>query len=469
MDTYGKGILSVTGTGTFLSVVNTSSILIAIPAIILALHTTFFLAIWIIVAYSLVLTVLTPILGKYSDLVGRKKMYSMGYLVFLAGSIISTVSYQGGMLLTGRVIQGLGGAMLLSNSLAIITDTFKGVELKKAIGINSAIIAIGTSVGPLIGGALTDITWRAIFLFNIPLALIGYLYSTRTIHEIPFRRKGIIDVRGAILLCLTIIMAVIFMTILPGTPVLTVTFIATLSLTLVLSFLLWNQEHTSERPIINPSILRNRIISVSTAALIFGSIARFSVLFLLTLLFEGPMGYSALMAGILLIPFAGSMGIFSFLTGMTKHNASYRSMEASGLALTGLGALILGVAIALHPGFLVMVLPMILIGAGIGVFYTPNGTIIMLAAPAQLRGETAGIRALTVNLGSVIGLTLVFLIISAYIPASVVSGIFLGVNGSIEAYRSLFYVASEIVLYVSGVISLIPAIAILIQKNRKEE
>lgn len=466
MDTYGRKIMAVTGTGTFLSVVNTSSLLIAIPAIIIGLRVTFFIAIWIIVAYSLALTVLTPILGKYSDIVGRKRLYSLGYLIFFAGSVISAASPNGDMVLAGRVIQGVGGAMLLSNSLAIITDTFKAVDLRRAIGINSAILAFGASIGPLIGGMLTDITWRAVFLFNIPISLAGYFFAARGIREMQFRGKGFIDARGAVLLCLTIILAVFFMTILPGTGILTVLFMAPLILTVLFFVLFRYQEKSSEHPIINPEILRNRTISLSTISLIFSSIARFSVLFLLTLLFEGPMGYSALMAGILIVPFAGSMGIFSFLSGSMKQKVSDRTLEAAGLAFTGIGALILGLLVSYHAGFLLMALPMIVVGAGNGVFYTPNSTIIMLAAPAHLRGETAGVRTLTVNLGSVIGLTVVFLVISAYVPASIVNSIFLGLTGGdLSAYRDLFYLASEIVLLVAGILSLLP-VAFILYSNR---
>ncbi len=466
MDSYGRKIITVTGTGTFLSVVNTSSLLIAIPTILLDLGISFLLAIWIIVAYSLALTVLTPILGKYSDSVGRKRLYSYGYLVFFIGSVVSATALDGKVLLAGRIIQGIGGAFLFSNSLAIITDTFKAVELREAMGINAAILALGTSIGPLIGGVLTIITWRANFIFNIPISLAGFYLSNRYLREIAPGRRSHLDLKGAVLLSLTIIFGVVFLTMLPNTGFLSPLFYTLAIATLVFFVLFRFQVKSSNSPIINPSIMKNPIMSVSTLALVFGSLSRFSILFLMTLFFQGPLHESPLYAGILLIPLAGSMGVFSYISGTIKQKISDTLLEVTGLLLTGFASILLGIFLLYHVPYVLLAVAMIVAGAGSGVFYTPNSTIIMLSVPAGLRGETAGIRTLMVNLGSVMGLTVVFMIISSYVPASVVSSIFLGVGlAGLGGYISLFYLASELVLFVSGVLSLIPVPMILRQRK----
>lgn len=470
MDSYGRKIITVTSTGTFLSVVNTSSLLIAIPTILLDLNISFLLAIWVIVAYSLALTVLTPILGKYSDSVGRKRLYSLGYLVFLFGSVVSTLAPDGATLLAGRLIQGIGGAFLFSNSLAIVTDTFKSLELRKAMGINAAVMAFGISIGPLIGGLLTDLTWRAIFIFNIPITLGGFLLSERYIREIAPGRKRDIDRKGAILLSLSIVFLVAFLTMLPHTGNVSA-LPYYLGTTAAVFFILFIMEvRKSPSPIINPGILRNPVMSVATLALFFGSLSRFSILFVMTLVFQGPLHYSPLFTGMLLIPLAGSMGVFSFLAGLMKKKVPDTILEITGLAVSGIGSIILGLFVIDHASYLSLAAAMVMAGAGNGLFSPPNSTIIMLSVPANSRGETAGIRALMINLGSVIGLTAVFMLISTYIPASVVGSIFLGVGtGGIDSYTSLFYLASEIMLFISGIVSLIPVPLILIRKKETED
>ncbi len=470
MDSYGRKIITVTGTGTFLSVVNTSSLLIAIPTILLDLRISFLLAIWIIVAYSLALTVLTPILGKYSDSVGRKRLYSLGYLVFFFGSLVSTLAPDGMTLLSGRLIQGIGGAFLFSNSLAIVTDTFKAIELRKAMGINAAVMAFGISIGPLIGGILTDLTWRAIFMFNIPVSLAGFFLSQRYIREIAPGRKGHIDRKGAVLLSLSIVFLVAFLTMLPSTGFSSAVtyFLCIPAAAFFVLFIL--EARKSPSPIINPGILKNPVMSVATLALFLGSLSRFSILFVITLFFQGPLHYSPLYAGALLVPLAGSMGVFSYLAGLLKKKVPDTVLEVAGLAVSGIGSIILGIFIMNHAPYISMAAAMVLAGAGNGLFSPPNSTIIMLSVPANQRGETAGIRALMINLGSVIGLTLVFMIISSYVPASVVGSIFLGVgNGGIEPYLSLFYLASEIMLFISGIVSLIPVPLVLIRKKETED
>ena len=462
MDSYGRKIIAVTGTGTFLSVVNTSSLLIAIPTILLSLKISFFLAIWIIVAYSLALTVLTPILGKYSDIVGRKRLYSYGYVVFFAGSIVSAAAFRGDMLLAGRVIQGIGGAFLFSNSLAIIKDTFKAGEIRQAKGIKAAIMGPGASIGALGGGLLYHITWRAIFIFNIPISLAGFYMSSRHIHEISRGKRGQMDLKGALLLSTTIVFGIVSLTILPSTGLLSLTIVSLAVVTGIFFILFWLQEHSSPAPIINPEIMRNPKLSVSALALVMGSLSRFSVLFLLTLFFQGPLKYSPLYSGVLLLPLAGSMGVFSFFSGFIKQKITDTALEVIGLVLTGTGSIIVGILLAIRAPYLPVALSMVLVGAGSGLFYTPNSTIIMLSVPARMRGETAGIRTLMVNLGSVMGLTVVFMLISAYVPQNIVSSIFLGLsNSSIGPYISLFYDASEIILFLSGVVSLLPVPMIL--------
>ena len=467
MDSYGRKIISVTGTGTFLSVVNTSSLLIAIPTIIVELKTSFFIAIWIIVAYALSLTVLTPILGKYSDIVGRKKLYSAGYLIFFIGSVISAASLYGTMLLIGRVVQGIGGAFLFSNSLAIITDTFRTMELRKAMGINAAVVAFGTSIGPLIGGILTELTWRAIFLFNIPISIFGFIFSTGTIKDIPGNKTGHIDTAGAFLMAATVITTIIFMTLLPGLTLFSTAFSVLLISMLSFFFMFVIQEMGSKRPIIDTEILRSKILSASIIALVGGSISRFSMLLILTLYFQGPLGYSPLYTGILMIPFAGTMGIFSFLSGSLRGKASDLILETLGLLLTGIGSIALGFIIGAGQGYLPMSIAMMVAGAGSGMFYTPNSTIIMLSVGAAKRGETAGIRTLMVNLGTVFGLTLVFLLISAYVPNSIVNSIFLGIRTSeILSYVDRFNMATTLGFLVSGLISLLPIPVILFVGNK---
>ncbi len=463
MEEYGKKILAVTSTGSFLSVVNSSSLLIAIPSIIIDIHLSFFLAIWVIVAYSLALTVLTPVLGKYSDLVGRKRLYTSGYLVFFLGSLISSVSFSGTLILLGRIIQGIGGALLFSNSLAILTDTFDTASLGKAMGINAAIIALGTSIGPLIGGILTEFSWRWIFVFNMPIALYGFFASRRNVRDMPSRSSGKIDLTGGVLLSSAVVIAIIFMTVLPGISVASPLFLGLLAALIILISAFVYQEIQSARPIIDPVLFKIRTFLVSIIALIGGSIARFSIMFILILFLQGPLDISPLEAGVFIIPLAGSMGVMSYVSGSIKRRVSQTTLEALGLLFSGLGAIFLGLFAFRAHDYLLYGIFMVIAGAGNGLFYTPNSTVIMLSVPPGKRGETAGVRTLMLNMGSVIGLTMVFLIISGFVPSSIVNSIFLGISTpAVIRYSILFTQAAKLAFFVAGVVSIVPVPFVLL-------
>ncbi|MDS0256108.1 MFS transporter [Thermoplasmatales archaeon AK] len=470
MDTYARRIIAVTSTGSFLSVVNSSSLLIGIPAIIRGLQISFFEAIWILVAYGLVLTVLTPSFGKYSDAVGRKALYSAGYLFFAVGSAVSAVAIDGSVLLAGRILQGLAGSLLFSNSLAIVTDAMSPSELRRGMGLNSAVIALGTSIGPLIGGVLTLVTWRLIFIFNIPLAIAGFAMSQIWIRESRPRKKISMDAPSTVSLSAFLVVLVVFLTIAPGESFADPT-ISSILISTVLLFLIFSViDIRSSRPIIDPKLFRIPSFTSSIYALITGTILRFTLLFGLVIYFQGPLGFSAFEAGLLVVPYAGAMGIFSLVAGYLKGKISDHTMQVLGLILSASGGIILSIFVLSHMGLDTLVAPMALAGGGNGLFFTPNSTISMLSVPADKRGETSGIRTLMTNLGSVLGLTLVFFALVSRIPSAIVDDIFLGVSAGVPSgVSNLFSSATFLAFFGSSVICLSSIPVMFSLRNRKTD
>lgn len=461
MDRYEKLILLITSIGTFLAVVNSSSLLVSIPQIISQLHISFFVALWVIVAYSLVLTILTPIFGKYSDAVGRKKMYTAGYLVFFLGSLVSSISFNGLELILGRIIQGVAGALLFSNSLAIITDTFNPQQLRTALGINAAVIALGTAIGPLIGGSLTTFSWRLIFVFNMPLGIMGFLYASRHIRELKKRTKPLMDWRSAGFLSIFLVLLIVYLTIIPGSNPISPLYLVLLFLTLAAFILFLYSERLVSSPILNKMIFRNIKFDVTIYALVASTILRFSVLFGLILLFQGPYGKGPLTAGIYILPYAGAMGLSSYLVGNSRRKRSDIRFETYGLITSSLGSVWLGLSVLYIHSYLYLILPMVIVGIGNGIFYTPNTTVMMTSVAVERRGETSGIRTLMNNLGSVLGLTLVFLVLSDEVSATVIDRIFFGISTALSSsVINLFYFSTFLIMVIAGALCLTAAVVI---------
>src|SRR5947209_13039782 len=185
-DGYQWTVLSVTTVGALLASIQGSALLIALPNILTELHTTFFTIMWVLIGYLLITTVLTPVIGRLADIWGRKRLYNSGFVMCALGSLVSGLAqpqFHGGDLIVGRVIQGIGGALLVTNSTAIVTDAFRKGQVGLGLGINQIAGAAGFLVGPIIGGLLTEWSWRWVFLFNVPIAIFGALWGIWRLRE----------------------------------------------------------------------------------------------------------------------------------------------------------------------------------------------------------------------------------------------------------------------------------------------
>src|SRR5579885_372009 len=203
-DGYKWVALSVTTVGALLASIQGSALLIALPNILTELQTSFLTIMWVLIGYLLITTVLTPVIGRLADIWGRKRLYNSGFLMFALGSLVSGLAqpqFHGGDLIVGRVIQGVGGALMITNSTAIVTDAFRKGQVGLGLGVNQIAGAAGFLVGPIVGGLLTELSWRWVFLFNVPLAVFGAIWGFWRLREpVRLARRQHIDFIGAITL-----------------------------------------------------------------------------------------------------------------------------------------------------------------------------------------------------------------------------------------------------------------------------
>ncbi|MDP4138121.1 MAG: MFS transporter, partial [Bacillota bacterium] len=176
--------LSCTTLGALFSVLSGSTLIIALPVIMKDLHASMNVIMWTVMIYMLVLTILVPSIGRVADMVGRKKLYISGFIVFTIGSLLCGLSTAGWQLLVFRFIQSIGGSLLVANSTPIVADAFPKNELGKAMGINGMIISVASVIGPILGGAFINIGWRYIFYINIPIGLIGTIWAAIQLKEL---------------------------------------------------------------------------------------------------------------------------------------------------------------------------------------------------------------------------------------------------------------------------------------------
>src|SRR5437868_7380774 len=170
-----------------LAATNSGTLIIALPHLERALHTSLLALVWVILAYLIAATALVLTAGRLSDLFGRKRAYVGGFLVFALASLGAGFSSGATVLILWRVLQGIGSAFLFANAAALVTDAFPKQQLGLAMGTNTMVAAVGLTLGPVLGGALVAISWHWVFWFNVPLALAGALWAGLVVRELASR------------------------------------------------------------------------------------------------------------------------------------------------------------------------------------------------------------------------------------------------------------------------------------------
>src|SRR3954447_26000994 len=197
---YRWWALSCTSLGMLLATINSGTLIIALPDLGKALHTSILALVWVILAYLIASTVLVLTAGRLSDLFGRKRAYVAGFLVFGVASLGAGFAHDATLLIAWRGLQGIGAAFLFANAAAIVTDAFPKEQLGVAMGTNTMVAAVGLVAGPVLGGALVGISWEWVFWFNVPIALLGSLWAATVLRDLarPDQVRGL-DAAGTVI------------------------------------------------------------------------------------------------------------------------------------------------------------------------------------------------------------------------------------------------------------------------------
>lgn len=163
---------------------NGASLIVALPALLRAFQTSIFSLVWVLLSYLLVQTALTLMAGRLSDMIGCKKLYVGGFAVFTVISLLAGFADGTWQLIAARSLMGAAGAFMMANSSVIVTDAFPPKELGRALGVNMMVAAAGSTLGVVVGGVMTEISWRWVFWFNVPLGLLGTVWAAINLREL---------------------------------------------------------------------------------------------------------------------------------------------------------------------------------------------------------------------------------------------------------------------------------------------
>ncbi len=400
-------VLIGTSGGLFVLMLDSTVVALALPSIQADLNASTDQLQWILNAYLLAIAATVVTAGRFGDIFGRRRVFLIGFGLFGLGSLLCAGAWNADVLIAGRVVMALGAASMLPLSLALVTYVFPADEQARAIGIWTAISSIALGIGPLVGGILSDIDWRLIFLVNLPVVVISIAVVRATAKEIRDETtEPRIDWPGLIALT-TGLLAVVFALVNADnwgwTSVPTIGLIAA-GLVLLAAF--WRIEHRVSSPIVDFSLFRNRPYLGATAAA-FGIVAVYwTLMFFEPQYLQNILGYSAIEAGLLILPITLPMIFISPFSGRMVETFGARAAMTTGMAL-GVAGLVILTRIDESSGYGILFPGLLLVGLAFALVYAPMSAAAMAAMPEAKAGIASSGLAMNRILAGAIGLAVV--------------------------------------------------------------
>ncbi len=454
-------VLSVTTIGALMAAIDSTIVILGLPDMLVKLHADLIEMIWVIMGYILVSTVFLLTFGRVADMLGRVRMYNLGFVIFTIGSLLCGFSGNATQLIIFRLVQGSGAAMMVVNSVALITEVFPPNERGKALGINAVTFSIGGVAGPILGGLiLTLADWRWIFFINVPIGIFGALWAYRALKEMSIRKEGeSFDVIGAISFSAGLTALLIALTLgiqldFTSPPILILFGVFLIGLAV---FLWW--ERRAKNPVLDLSLFNNRVYNFSVLSAMIQSLALFAVNFLIVFYLQGVLGYDPLKAAFLLIPLPVVTSIVAPLGGTIADKIGARIPATIGLIVQG-AALVWFMQLTPTTPYLQIGLGLALMGLGGGLFYPPNTSAAMNASPKNRLGIASGTLATLRQAGMVTSFALSLAVAASSLPRDVMMQLFVGNNvtlGSapmqafVTGMHSAFLVSTVLVVIAAGI------------------
>jgi MFS family permease len=453
-DRYKWTALSNTTLGMFMAALDSSIVLIALPAIFRGIHldplkpSNIGYLLWMLMGYLVVTAVLVVTFGRLGDIFGRVRMYNAGFAVFtlasIALSLTPSTGGEGAIELIGlRVVQGVGGALLMANSTAILTDAFPVEERGTALGVNMIAGISGAFIGLVLGGVLADINWRLVFWVNVPFGAFGTAWAYLKLREVGVRTKAKPDWAGNLTFAAGLISILVGITygIQPyrrhtmgwTSPAVLTELIGGVALLLAFCLI----ETKTSDPMFHLDLFKVRAFTAGNLANLLSSIGRGGLQFMLIIWLQGiwlPLhGYSfertPLWAGIYMLPLTAGFMLAGPVSGWLSDRYGSRAFATGGMVVA---AASFGLLMLLPANFRYLWFALLLLmnGSAMGLFAAPNTASIMNSVPAKQRGAASGMTATFRNTGMVLSIGVFFSLMIVGLAANLPHSLFAGLTAN---------------------------------------
>jgi EmrB/QacA subfamily drug resistance transporter len=439
---YPWFVLTVTSIGVLLVLINYGMINVVLPLIVQQLHAGPIEASWILLSYMLFNTIFILVFGRLADIFGRRKLYLLGFAVFTVSSLLAGFSANVWMLIGFRIIQAVGGAIVITNTTALLTDSFPTRQLSKGLGVNVLISSVAQLIGPVVGGLLAEsLSWRWTFWFSVPFGIVGIIFGLAIIRPDPPReQRERMDIKGSVLVLVALGSLVLSLSeggvMGWGNPNVLIGFILFI---ILLPVFIWLEKHT-QFPLLDLTLFLERSYAFAFLAVFLNAVARFAVVLLFALYFQSVDHDSALSAGLKVLPETIGMLVASPIAGGLTGRYSARLLSSSGLGVTLVGLFVLSMSIGPAANYWELAIGMFLTGAGSGLFMTPNTTYIMTHVQSNRRGIANGIRSMLQNMGTVVSTAVSLAIITSALSPALKRAVYAGTTANLSEQTVIEFV-----------------------------
>jgi len=452
---------------TFINCMDMSSINVALPSIADELHVTMSGVEWVVTAYTLVIICFILLFGKLGDTMGKDKIFKFGILVFLAGLCICFFAHTYTMLLIGRIVEGVGAAATSANSQGIIVQTFPAHERGKALGISGSSVALGTMVGPSIGGLIVQhFSWNMIFGMSIPLTVICFMLCVKYLPDMSSGRSEKVD-SGGVLLFMVMILCVY-----GGVKLLQngASYYLYCAMLLVIAvafgavFVRWEQRH--DNAMIHLDIFKNKLYTVSVFCAFISFLAISGHNFIQPFYLQKVQMLSAAQTGMLMMAYSITMFVVAPFSGQLSDKIGSEILCFIGLCTVSVALFVLS-TLGIGSPLWIFLIGSIMMSFGMAMFQSPNTSLIMSTVGPKLTGIAGSINGLARNLGSVFGISL-----STVLLYNIMSSqLGFNVTDFVEGQELAFVTGMQWVYRFMAVVSLIGAVltGLRWKNSRREE
>lgn len=433
--------------GTFMLIIDVQIIVVALPSIRSSLHTSFAEEQWTIDAYSITLAALLLPAGAIADALGRRRMFALGLAGFTLGSALCGIATNGVELIAFRVLQGMGGSIVFATSVAILSQSFQGSRFGTMLGIWGAVVNLGLGCGPIVGGLLAQVSWRWIFLVNLPLGLCAVALTLAGVQEVETGGSRRIDAVGGATFALGLVGLITGLVEGPSgwtRPVV----VASLAVALIALAAFPLIERRRRQPMLDMALFRKPSFTGALVAAFAMNASIYAAMLYLVLYLQDGLHSSALATGGELLLITGAATLSSIIGGRLSGRVSPRTMIATGLVLISAGLFAMsgldGASRWTH-----LVVGMIVAGMGSGLINSPLAAVAVGVAPPENAGMASGINSALRQIGMAVSVAILGAIFTHGLGANTTAA------GYAHALNGVLWMAALVALVAAVLVALL--------------